>query len=127
MSARTTERDCASLAASVAPEDLQCGDYVAILNVVYEYPSFLWCCDETTVSRDKPVRVQCLAPDGGTPLRVKAICLPFVFLKTPAGRSHTVDVRQVQFVRLHADFAKLVWKNLRQQRNRRDGMDDVTF
>jgi hypothetical protein len=28
-------------AASVAPEDVHCGDYIALLSVIHEYPSFL--------------------------------------------------------------------------------------
>jgi len=127
MNTRIHEKGPTSLAASVAPEDLQCRDYVAVLNVIHEFPSFLWCCDATAVSPDQPVRVQCVAPDGGIPLRVKAICLPFVFLKTPDGRSHTVDLRQVQLVRLHPGYAKLVWKELRRQKNARDTPVDLMF
>ena len=105
--------DASQMAASVAPEDIHCGDYIAVLNVIYEYPSFLWCCDAASVQPDEPVRIQLQQRGGGTPLKVKAICLPFVFVKTPNGKSFTYDIRQTQFVRLNADYAKEVWNELK--------------
>ncbi len=101
------------LAACVAPEDLNCDEYVAILNVVREFPSFMWCCDSSSVPPDEPVRIQFRAPDTGTPLKIKAICLPFVFVKSPSGIAQTLDVRQTQFVRLNSDYAAAVWKELK--------------
>lgn len=101
------------LAARVAPEDLNCGEYVAVLNIVHEFPSFLWCCDGSGVQPDEPVQVQFRAPSNGTPLKIKAICLPFVFVKCPKGTSRTMDVRQTQFVRLNDQYAAAVWKELK--------------
>src|SRR5438105_4293111 len=69
-----------SLAASVAPEDLRCGDSVAILSLTREYPSFFWCSDAAMMANNEPVRVSYMWPDGGVPLKIKAICLPFVFV-----------------------------------------------
>lgn len=109
-----TTRPCESprLSAVVAPEDLNCGDYVAALNVVYQFPSFFWDCD-STVPCDEPVHVQFRAPNAGTPLKIKAICLPFVFVKSPNGTTQTMDIRQTQFVRLHTEYAELVWDELK--------------
>ena len=104
-----------SLAAPVAPEDVRCGDFVAILSEVIELPSFMWC-DYMPGPADQPVRVRYCTTDGGTPLKVKAICLPFVFVKSPQGQSRTIDVRHTQFARLERGYAKTVWKDLRSQR-----------
>jgi len=113
MKATHEDRNVASLAATIAPEDMNCGDYIAMLNVVYQYPSFLWCCDSSSVEPDEPVQVQFRAPGAGTPLKIKAICLPFVCVKSPKGGTQTLDVRQYQFVRLAPEYAKAVWKDLK--------------
>lgn len=116
---KTVESDCdeVSLAKCVSPEDLHCGDYVAILNTIYEFPSFLWCCDDGTVRPDEPVRIQFSAPNDGLPLKIKAICLPFVYVRLPNGTSQTIDVRQNQLVRVTARYAKLVRKKTKRIQN----------
>ena len=103
------------LAASVAPEDLQCGDFVAVLSVIHEYPSFFWCCDSTMSPREEPVRVQWSTHDDGTPLKIKAICLPFVFVKDAAGKHRTLDIRHCRLARLSRDYGRKVWKALRKK------------
>jgi hypothetical protein len=102
------------IAASVAPEDLERGNFVAILNEVFEFPSFMWC-DCVPAERDQLVRLRCLPMHAGVPLRIKSLCLPFVFVKSPFGHYQTVDVRKVQLVRLKDTYAKTVWKALRRR------------
>lgn len=110
-----TTRPCTGspqLSAVVAPEDLNCGDFVAALNVVYQFPSFMWDCD-STVPPDEPVNVQFRAPNAGMPLKIKAICLPFIFVKLPNRTTQTMDIRQTQFVRLQTEYAEHVWNELK--------------
>lgn len=107
------DKDACQLAKCVAPEDLNCGEFVAALNVIREYPSFMWCCDGSDVQPHEPVRIQYQESGSGTPLKVKAICLPFVFVKFPNGKSQTIDVRLTQFVRLNADYASVVWDEMK--------------
>jgi hypothetical protein len=109
------------LAASVAPEDLRCGDSVAILSLVHEYPSFFWCCDSTISSRHEPVRVSYTWPDGGIPLKIKAICLPFVFVKDPSGQHRHLDTRLYRLVRLTPGYAQKVRMALYRQRKKAPG------
>ena len=111
----TTENT--TVAASVAPEDLKIGDFVAVLNEVIEYPSFFWF-DLDATNRDELVRIRYIPSGSGMPLKVKAICLPFVFVKPPIGQSETVDIRKVQLVRLNERYGKTVWKDLRKQQSR---------
>ena len=115
MNARASQSDTTSVAASVAPEDLRCGDFVGILSEVLEFPSFYWC-DSVSSERDELVRVRYIPKHGGTPLKIKAICLPFVYVKSPGGQLQVIDVRQVQLVRLTRRYGKAVWKDLQQQR-----------
>jgi len=103
-----------ALAASVAPEDLECGDFVAILSEISEFPSFFWF-DTSPDDRDKLVRLRFIPKGSGRPLKIKAICLPFVAVKPPVGQCETIDVRQTQLARLDERYAKHVRKKLRAQ------------
>jgi hypothetical protein len=106
------------LAASVGSEDLRCGDYVAVLSVTYEYPSFLWCSDSTLMPRHEPVRLQYLDASDGRLLKIKAVCLPFVFVKEPSGGYRTLDVRLCRLARLAPKYARRVWRTLRRKRRK---------
>lgn len=44
------------------------------------------------------------------PLKVRAICLPFVFVKLPSGEFKTIDVRLVKLARVKRKYARMVWK-----------------
>jgi len=98
------------VARSLAGEDLRCGDFVTILSEIVEWPSFYWSCDSQVWPPNEPVRIQRHADEGGTPLKVKAICLPFVFVKKPTGAHLTLDLRQHRLVRLTPDYVRVVWK-----------------
>ena len=102
----------AYVARSLAAEDLRQGDYVGILHETMEVPSFHWTCDGQLLPPDELVRIVYQPTEGGTPLKVKAICLPFVFIKKPTGEHQTLDVWRHQLVRLSRSYARLVWKSL---------------
>lgn len=105
-----------SVVATVAPEDLQQGDYVAVASVICEFPSFFWMGDAETMPPGEVVRIQTLPGDAGTPLRIKDVCLPFVLVKCPDGQVQSLDVRQTQLVRLRRRYAKTAWQALRKQK-----------
>lgn len=115
MKTEQTSTHDASLARPLAAEDLRCGDFVSILHEVVEYPSFFWSCDPELWPPGEPVRMRLRPSDGGTPLKVKAICLPFVFVKSPCGKHRTLDVRQQHLVRLSREYARRVWDAMRKQ------------
>ena len=104
------------VARSLAPEDLRLGDYVTVLAEIVEWPSFYWHCDAQVWPPQEPVRLQRYSDDGGTPLKIKAICLPFVFVKKPCGGHLTLDIRQHRLVRLPLAYARPVWKTLSKPR-----------
>jgi hypothetical protein len=110
-------------AASVAPEDLKCGDFVAVLSEVIEVPSYLWM-NLVTTERETLFRMRCIPSGTGLPLKVKAICLPFVFVKPPTGQFETIDIRRVQLVRLDESYGRKVWRSLRTQNSNTD-CDDI--
>ena len=99
-----------SLAKTLAPEDVCVGDYVAPLYEAYDYPSFCWCSDAVIVDRQQTVRIEFMAREGGVPLKVIAVCLPFVLVKRPQGKPRTLDVRQVKLARLDNKYASKAWK-----------------
>jgi hypothetical protein len=106
---------------SLAAEDLRCGDFVAILHEITEWPSFFWCCaDPQLLPPEELVRLVTRSSDAGTPLKVKAISLPFVFVRKPCGGHLTLDVRQHRLVRLSAEYARAVWKVMGKQGSSRD-------
>jgi len=121
MTMRTSTRIShdSQLAKSLAAEDVRCGDVVAILDMVYEFPSFLWNCDAHVLAPHEPVRVRLRGRRTGEPLRVEAICLPYVLVKTPGGRHATIDVRQCRLVRLTDGYARKTWKRFRNARKRK--------
>ncbi|NUQ66641.1 MAG: hypothetical protein HUU20_29615 [Pirellulales bacterium] len=101
-------------AATVAGEDLACGDYVSLLNETVDMPSYFWDGWGASLSPEELVRLRLIPDRAGQPLRVIAICLPFVYAKTPNGEMVILDTRRMQLVRLDRKCAKLVWRELRQ-------------
>lgn len=119
MNARLQNREGNSLAAQVAPEDVRCGDYIAVLSEIVELPSFLW--TETLPSgQDELIRLRRLPTEDRAPLKVKAICLPFIFVKSPCGETRTIDVRLASLARLRKEYARTVWKALRKRPPKRE-------
>ncbi|MEO2048596.1 MAG: hypothetical protein ABGX16_18735 [Pirellulales bacterium] len=108
-----------TLASTVAPEDLQLGDFVTLLNIICELPSYLWCADATTLPIDEPVRIRLIPAGAGKPLKVQAICLPFVLVKKPSGKQRTLDLRQCRLARLDRSFATATWKASKKGRSKR--------
>lgn len=114
MTPQLQEKHASLLAARVAPEDLRRGDFVAVLSEIIELPSFLW--SETLPrGQDELVRLRRLPTDDRAPLKVEAICLPFIFVKLPCGTHETIDVRLASLARLEKDYARTVWKALRKR------------
>lgn len=102
-----------TLATRLAPEDICPKDLVAVLNQVYELPSFLWSCSSTLLTNDEPVRLCLMSRDPGKPFKVRAVCLPFVYAVDCGGKQVAFDVRQHQLVRLDSKVGKKVWKRMR--------------
>lgn len=107
-----------TLAKLVAADDICRGDFVAVLNEVHEFPSFLWPCDSDLTPIHEPVRIGWRSADSGQPLKVIDFCLPFVLVKRPSGRHETLDMRSNQLVKLDERYARRAWKLLKQAADR---------
>lgn len=114
---RAGETD-SKMAKVLAPEDVRVGDYVAVMHVVCELPSFLWCGDVGTGRQDEPVRIPFMPRQGGVPLRVRSVCLPFILAQTASGTFRNLDIRRHQLAGLDRDYARTVWKASKKNRAR---------
>ena len=94
-----------TLARQQAPEDITPGSYVAVIRIVTEFISPK-CFFEQHEDSITPTRITWLPCDEAEPLRVTAVCLPFVLVETPRGKPKTLDVRQHVIARLDKDFAR---------------------
>ncbi len=103
-----------SVAARIAGEDLQPGDFIATLFEMVEFPSFLWDSTGATLPADEVVRLKFQPRHEGRPLKVLAVCLPFVYTKDPQGQVVCIDSRQQALVRIDPTSGKRVWKALKQ-------------
>jgi hypothetical protein len=108
-----------TLAKTLAPEEILPGDYVALLHVIAELPSFLWNADGMTMPLQDLVRIQFVPEDGGMPMKVKSVCLPFVLVKLPAGKKQSLDIRICRLARLDPAYAAVIWKAHRKARAKR--------
>jgi len=110
MKSPTTSKPESTLARPLAPEDIQCGQYVAILEEFQELPSFLWNKCDSPLPPHELIRLRIKPATARTPLKVKALCLPFVNVQSPTGTSQIIDLRKVQLVLLSKGFSKSVVK-----------------
>jgi hypothetical protein len=111
----------ATLARALPPEDIRRGDYVALLYEVFEYPSWFWCDDSALLPREEVVRIRYTPRDEAAPLKVRAVCLPFVLVREPSGRERTLDVRRVRLARLDREYAAAAWKAYKAASKKRSG------
>lgn len=106
--------DRCSVASVLAPEDIKKGDYIATLSQTYELPSFYW---DDCISAGEPsvIHLRFKSPDAGRPYRVKAVCLPFVYVKRSKADYSVLDVRSTQLVRLDNEYARTVIDQAKKQ------------
>lgn len=96
----------------IAPEDITIGAHIVILQQIHEYPSFLWCGESTLFKPEQPVRITML-PCEPEPLRVRAICLPYVLVKSPRGERRMIDVREVSVGVIPEPVGRVMYSSLK--------------
>lgn len=101
-----------TLAKVLAPEDVRVGDYVAVLDEIYEFPAIAWLSDPPLSNQDEVIQVRLRPREATSPLCVVDACLPYVFVKSPRGKPKTLDLRSCRLARLDRHYAKRVWKEL---------------
>ncbi len=113
MKTQSLEKDDVTVAATVAPEDLTEGDDIAILNYVVEFATYHWhgYAFESNADLSQLVHIKYTNNDG-LPLKVRAICLPYLLVESIDKTHRTIDVRLNQLVRVSKDYASAVRKEL---------------
>lgn len=100
----------ALLAQSLAPEDIQRGDFVAVLSIIVEQRPFLLVPGEKLeIQRAATLPEQEQMCTG----RVLAVCLPFVLVETPEAETITLDVRRQRLARVAPAFGRLIFRRAR--------------
>ena len=97
----------ATVAQSIAPEDLAAGQYVTPLTRLREHMPF-FCTEEAFKDRAEPYRMTCL-PKVRAPVRVVEVCLPFVLIETPKGTTRMIDLRRYRLARVSDRFGRIMF------------------
>lgn len=69
--------------------------------------------------REPEVRSVTVRAWDSVPLRVRAVCLPYVFVRTPDRKHRTIDTRATKLVRLPERYAERVVAALHEERRRK--------
>ena len=80
-----------TLAKPLAPEDVRAGNFVTLLHVTYELPSYLWSAESFQLPHDQPVRIQLIPEESGAPLKVdlSAFLLPLSKIRPASTKRST--------------------------------------
>jgi hypothetical protein len=97
------------VARPIAPEDIRIGDYIAIMSTVVEWPPFFF---DQPFGRVDVVRTHHLPCSGGEPLKVQAICIPFLLVRNHKDEHTTIDLRRHRIAKLSEAFGKKASKKL---------------
>lgn len=97
----------------VRPDDLRVGDFVAVLSETYEWPSIFGACDRFAPSS---CRATMIPNETADPVRVEAVCVPFVFVVDPAGEHSVLDIRRIRLARVARRFGRTVFEARRTAR-----------
>ena len=107
-----------TVAKVLAHEDIRVGDFVSVIGIAHQIPSFYWCgVDSTGLRPEQLVKLEFWVSDS-IPVRVKSICLPQVFVMDMEREFALIDVRRSRLVKVNDDFAKTVWHSLRRAKAR---------
>ena len=108
-----------NIARTVAPEDIRPGAYVTILHVIDEFLPLVFDSNDASWRSVQPFRVRWLPYGDQSPMKVKSVCLPFVFVMLPDGAHRTLDVRRHQLAEVARDYGRSVFEAARDRRKRR--------
>ncbi len=96
---------------TLPPEDIRAGQFVSVLNELYELPrSWLG----SAMPGESPMTtLVCLPDEDEVPMRVVEVCLPFVLAERADGKPRTLDVRRFRLARVSPKFARKVFSRMK--------------
>ena len=119
MSSATLASSEISATRRLAADDIRPGMWLTVSRDVCEFASFLWDTDVPASERGLPVRFEFTPHDSGTPQRVRAVCLPYVFVKSIKGATRTIDLRQSEVTQLHDDYVNIVKQHSKSKKRKK--------
>ncbi len=99
-----------SVSRQLRPDDIRVGDYVAVLNVSYEWAGFS--CMDPTGNPGQVQRATLIPNKTSPPVRIEAVCVPFLFVVDVKGKRHMVDMRRVKLARVSRRFGNTVFSSM---------------
>jgi len=97
----------ANVAQPLAPEDIAPGHYVTPLTKMQvRFPNLY--SDDAFVDKAEPLRLT-YVPRVRAPARVLEICLPFVLIETPKGKTRMIDLRRYRLARVSDRFGQAMF------------------
>ena len=88
----------------LAPEDIAPGLFIAVTAIVHEVVP-PWLIGAVPGDPAPVFRIPCIGCADGDPLRVLAVCIPFVMAEDAKGNVQTLDTRQHTLARLDEMYA----------------------
>lgn len=108
-----------TVARPLATEDIRRGQFVCLLAEVDEFLPCIYLHEEPGLRKVELLRVQSLPCGEAQPLKVVAVCLPFVLAAKPDGAARTFDVRRHRLARVTAEFAEAAFRLAKGKRKRK--------
>ncbi len=107
-----------NLARRLAPEEINKGMFVAVLSITHEFIPF-FCESSSVFERGEPYRMAFLPDEeDARPLKVVAVCLPFVFVKDAHRHHRTLDVRRHRVAEIDWRFGKKYFNSVNRARKK---------
>ena len=99
----------------IGPEDVRIGDYLTVTHTTYEFIADP--CAGITQDEVKPARVTVIPWDAGRPVKVVAVCLPFVLVVDASRNTDTLDLRRHRIAKLGKDYGRKAFKSDKSREN----------
>ncbi len=107
-----------SVVRQVRADDVCVGDYVVVMHESYDFVSMACFSDADST---KVERVTVLPNETKPPVRIEAVCVPFLMVKAVGGKRTMVDMRRVQLGQVSSRFGRSVFAALRPKRSKKSG------
>ncbi|MFG0260719.1 MAG: hypothetical protein ACF8LK_10250 [Phycisphaerales bacterium JB041] len=88
----------------VRADDVRVGDYVVVMHESYDFMACGFGADNVRVQR-----VTVLPNSTEAPVRIEAVCVPFLMVRSARGECSMIDMRRVQLATVAGRFGRAVF------------------
>lgn len=107
------------VARQVRPDDICVGSFVAVLCETYEWPEFSCFGGAKEAGSDGVQRVTLVPNETKPPVRIEAVCVPFVFVVDAGGKRQVFDMRRIRLARVSNRFGRSVFAAMSRKKSRK--------